>query len=696
MNKAIKHFIFALICILVIQLFFANLGWADDLAAAAAPAASETFKPDSGGMFNPVILDKMHHFMQETYNALGELLMVGHSLICYAIKVDYTCPLDFCNIAKFPNLNFIIVGLVIYFVGVLISMSVGMYFVDIAFKLGFAIVFMPVTIALWPFPPTKNKFTDNLSIIIRNAMLFMLVAIGVAFAITLIQQGLFEGGKDAFWEAIGEAKTEALTDSFSLFSCHILVVFFSIVYAFKILESSVNNYLNAFFNDAAFGSTSPMHMMGAMAVGMVAENLAKPALSYASDVATHQTGRALQGVGSGMTMMFSPEGRQTIKQGITNKFNKAKTGISNATTQTTHAILNPRETYNQAMQSIGQSVNKATHATINGIKDAHDIITTFGPVPARESWRQKQVNWVNEKLDKIADSVGNKLENTIAHGGGTVKESLKQGVAATGAAIHNMRNDADHQTTTEDVRASLHEKHEVFNAQRDAVSKEIKDVVTGATEAVKDGATAVEETLHNTAADVGQKIQNAAVNAAVNTEQKLHNAAATIMGRPEDKINADQAREKLQADAQTVKKGAAAVRELYNTADQAPISLDPAEMLKTTFRNVAHPMQTVRRLAQMPKNTKQALKDEGAKVILKKTGQVVFRSAKDAKKNVDKGGTILGNILQSFGKDLADNSKHSAKRESFAQTWQRLNQQKREAEQQNAAEAEEYRQMGDE
>lgn len=692
MKKTLKHFIFALICILIIQLFFASLGWAEDIAA-AAPSAGDALKPNTGGMFDAVILDKMHNFMQETYKALGELLMVGHSLMCYAVKVDYTCVL-FCNLAKLPNLNFLIIGLIIYFVGVLISMSVGMYFVDIAFKLGFAIVFLPVSIALWPFPPTKSKFTDNLSIVIRNAMLFMLVAIGVAFAITLIQQGLFEGGKKAFWDAINEAKTEALTENFSFFSCHILVVFFSIMYAFKILESSVNNYLNTFFQDAAFGSTSPMHMMGTMAAGMVAENLGKPALSFAKDVATHQTGRAIQGVGTGMTMMFSPEGRQSIKQGISNKFNRAKTGISNAANKTTHAILNPRETYNSAMQATGNSVNKATHTVVNGMKSAYDNASVF-LMPGRESWRKKAVDYVGKQLDIAADTVGNKLENTIAHGGGKVKENIKQGVAATGAAIHNMRNDADHQTTAEAVRANLHEKHERFDIQRDAISNEIKSTIADTAETIKNSTAAVGETLQNTVAATEQKIQNVAINTAVSAEQKLHNAAAAVMGKPENKINREQALNNLQTDYQTLQKGAATVKELYNTANQAPISLDPTEMLKTTFRNVAHPIQTVRRLAKMPKNTAQAIKDGGTKVILKKSGQIVFRTVKDSKKNIDKGGTLLGNILQNFGRDLADNSSHANKSESFAQTWQRLNAQKDEEERIRAEQAEEYRQMGD-
>lgn len=431
-RKKIKYFIFALLCILTVQLLFATACYAD------------TPTPTSSGLFNDDILQKMHLFMLRTNQALQSVMMIGDGLMCYAIHVHYhaieiSYLVGSYELFRYPDLGFWLVGAAIYVVGFFMAMSIGMYFVDISFKFGFAIIFMPISIALWPFPPTKNKFGDNLSIIIRNAMLFMLVGIGVSFAVKLINAGILaDGAETSFWSAIENDEVEQLTDSFSFFNTHILVVFFSLMYGFKILEGSVNNYLSAFFSDAAFGSESPMHHMGTQLVGMIGENTVKPALSFAKDVATHQTGRAIAGAAKGAGKVFTSEGRAQIGRGIKNGYNKVKGGITTAAHGISFAVQNPRDAahntaqyarnqYNKGMQKAGASVNKAVHAAGDFIKAAHDIGTAFAPTPLlRESWRQKQVNAVNKGVDWLTDKVGDKLENAIAHGGGTMKNAAKK------------------------------------------------------------------------------------------------------------------------------------------------------------------------------------------------------------------------------------------------------------------------------
>ena len=261
--------------------------------------------PDSAGLFSPEIMTKMQAFMRQIYKELSKVFMIGHSLLCYSQKVAYLCIGMWGKcFAKLANMNLFVSGMLIYIVAVLMTMSIGMYFVDISFKLGFAMLFMPISIALWPFPPTKNKFQENLSIIIRNGMLFTLVAIGVTFAVTLISNSLLDTGDgrdgwEAFWKAIADKKTEILIDNFAFDRMHFLVVAFALIFGFKILASSVNDYLDYFFSDSVFGSESPMHHMGTQAVGLVAANTIKPAASFVGDVAKAQTGRAIAGPVSG-------------------------------------------------------------------------------------------------------------------------------------------------------------------------------------------------------------------------------------------------------------------------------------------------------------------------------------------------------------------------------------------------------------
>jgi len=249
--------------------------------------------------------------MRQIYVHLSRLFMLGHALVCYATSVDYTSIL--WGYIKLPNFSFLLSGAVIFFMAAMMAMSIGMYFVDISFKIGFAVLFLPISIALWPFKPTKSKFSDNLSIIIRNSMLFTFVAVGVAFSLILITNGIFgDGSWKTFWTNLSKANTESISKDFSLFSTKIIVVAFCLIYGFKILASSVNDYLGYFFSDAVFGSESPMHQMGTQAAGYVSENAVKPAMSYATDVATATAGRAISKTGSAIEKLGSKEGRKEL------------------------------------------------------------------------------------------------------------------------------------------------------------------------------------------------------------------------------------------------------------------------------------------------------------------------------------------------------------------------------------------------
>jgi len=387
--------------------------------------------PNTSGMFSPDIMAGMQRFMRQVYVELSKVLMIGHSLLCYSKKVAYTClgwkKIGLC-VGTLPNLNMFASGLIIYFVGILMIMSVGMYFVDISFKLGFAVLFMPVSIALWPFPPTKNKFSENLSIIIRNGMLFVLLAIGVTFAVTIVSNSIMPtpsdsgdgiSGWDRFWNAIANQSTEDLVGLFAIDRLHFLVAGFGLIFAFKILASSVNDYLDYFFSDSVFGSTSPMKQMGTQAIATAKANTVDKAVSFAKDVAKTQAGRAIAGVGGGIASMSTKEGRQKIA-GNVKKF--------------THAVSNPRQTYNAAMGKLGEKANQATHAVGSLVKGGINAATLVAPI--KESTRKKMEEAIDKKIDAGTEKVGNWVENKIAHGGGEL-QNVAADVAAAGINNYN-------------------------------------------------------------------------------------------------------------------------------------------------------------------------------------------------------------------------------------------------------------------
>lgn len=471
--------------------------------------AASGYTTDSAGLFDKSILEGIQVMMIATYKTLGNVLMIGHALMCYAIDVDYRSILGLIEI---PNISFLLVGLAIYIVGVFMALSVGMYFVDASLRLGLAIVFMPVSIALWPFPPTSSKFMNNLSTIIRNSMLFVLMSVGIAFAICLIQAGLFEGGSQAFWNAIAEEKTEAISENFSFFSSHILVVGFCLVFGFRILESTVNDYLNSLFSDAMVGSENPMSEMGTQAFGMFTQTAVKPVMSYVGDVATHQAGNLISAAGDKMVDLSTDEGIQNMKA----KYQNIKNVIRNPRQAYNNMMNNFGGKVNEAVQSVGERTNQAIQATGEGLQNLVDGITSVAPIPMSEEDRQALLHgglengqrtggvndWIQHKaekwgnaaqaaIDPKAKAIGQGAEEVIAHGGGAAKEAAKQGISHGIAAARNGYNEITGsdapEVSAEEVREELHEaKEKVGEAIQERVVNPTRAAAQRASQAFED------------------------------------------------------------------------------------------------------------------------------------------------------------------------------------------------------------------
>ena len=98
-------------------------------------------------LFAEDILINLQNMMIKIYKSLSVLFARGHALMCFSTKVSPICldaagsnifdtikSLASCSI-KVPLLNYFIPGLLIYITGFFMCMSIGMYFVDISFKL---------------------------------------------------------------------------------------------------------------------------------------------------------------------------------------------------------------------------------------------------------------------------------------------------------------------------------------------------------------------------------------------------------------------------------------------------------------------------------------------------------------------------------------------------------------------------------
>lgn len=626
--------------------------------------------PDSAGLFSPEIMTKMQAFMRQIYKELSKVFMIGHSLLCYSQKVAYLCIGMWGKcFAKLANMNLFVSGMLIYIVAVLMTMSIGMYFVDISFKLGFAMLFMPISIALWPFPPTKNKFQENLSIIIRNGMLFTLVAIGVTFAVTLISNSLLDTGDgrdgwEAFWKAIADKKTEILIDNFAFDRMHFLVVAFALIFGFKILASSVNDYLDYFFSDSVFGSESPMHHMGTQAVGLVAANTIKPAASFVGDVAKTQTGRAIAGLGGGIAALGSKEGRAQLAGGV-KKF--------------ASAVANPRRTYNNAMGKLGEKTNQAVQGMGSLVKGAANVGLLFS-LTKDSTRREREKRW-DAKIDKAFKKAGNWAENKVAHGGGQLQNAAAD-AAAAGINLYNKqilgKNNPNDIVTRDDVKGAI-------NQSLDSVKDDLKAA--------------------------GKGIKTGARNMAAGAAAAVYNTGQMMAGNPENMKTGDDIVEDLQdfkddvldtVDKLSKTKAGQETISAWKNADKAPVTLQPSALLSAPFKiaeslgkGVRHPINSainnVNKLANGWEALKKAKED---KVILKKTGQVVLRTAartikgtgQDIKHAAEGTASVLGNVLKDFGQSLQNNKPADGQSKHKWTTWQQMHdaeQRKKEAAQED-------------
>lgn len=276
---------------------------------AGALASPERVKSIGGGIIPDSVLLSIFNTTKEISDASSFVLVLGHALTCHAVGPGAkSATILGVTLFKMPNISVWLCGAVVYFFGFMLTLSITFYLVDIAFKLGFAIIMLPIGVALWPFPATKDKLSALISIMLRSAAIFVFLALGVSYALNLI--GASGGGLEEIFADIDNDKTDEVAENFSLASTHFLIILFTLLYSMKLVGSAVADYADKFFPDQTFGKASPIH--GSMTQGMdfVKKKAVQPAAMWAGDVARTQMGRATVGAGK----LLSGEYNQQIKK----------------------------------------------------------------------------------------------------------------------------------------------------------------------------------------------------------------------------------------------------------------------------------------------------------------------------------------------------------------------------------------------
>lgn len=284
-----------------------DISGAPELNANYAVTVPTISAPDGGAATEIVSSDVMNRIMffaQNLDKNVSTNLVIGHAMTCWSMNGGAW---DF-SLFKMVNLWLWFCGALIWFVGFMLTLGIGYYLLDISFKLGFAIMALPVVIGLWPFNVTKGKVTAVISIMLKAAGTFVFLALTTTYALAMINVALrdvptlfakIEAG-DAIW----------ISNTFDLTGPYFLIILFVYLYSMKLILSTVSDYVDKFFKDSVFGGADPMHGKLTQMTDFAKQQAMRPvkwAGGKASDAVKKQVtegaakaGKGVQAAGKGM------------------------------------------------------------------------------------------------------------------------------------------------------------------------------------------------------------------------------------------------------------------------------------------------------------------------------------------------------------------------------------------------------------
>ncbi len=254
------------------------------------------------------VMDKILKLSERISNEVATNLIIGNGLTCFGVIHGLKLGLGDVLSITVPDPMIVLCGAAIWCVGFMLVLSVCYYLLDIPFRIGFAIIALPVVIGLWPFNMTKGKLTAVVMIPINAAGTFLFLALSAAFAMRLIGAAysfdpgnLLDGtsgetGIETLYKAIEGDEILYISRTFSLTSVAFFILLFCYIYAFKFISQITEEMPKKFFGGSMTAAAgSPMHHVAAAATAWVADKVTAPIRKVAKDIvdiAAYQTGKA--------------------------------------------------------------------------------------------------------------------------------------------------------------------------------------------------------------------------------------------------------------------------------------------------------------------------------------------------------------------------------------------------------------------
>ena len=281
----------------------------------------------------------------------SENMILGDAIMCYASLDNGGAWHPFGYVVT--NFWMWVEGMFIWCTGMLLTIAIAYYLLDLSFKIGFAVIALPLVVGLWPFEITRDKVALCIGIIAKSAATFAFLAMTTTFTV-LLTDAVYSYEDDNSNIASettvedsnapkGLAKLYAIYDratmtdvgaaqmsdaqkaedinyaasKLAIFSSTFVLILFAFLYSFKLVQSTVPSLVNKFFPDNAFGDQSPMHHW-ATAASRWAKNQAMKPVGWARDAAMYQGGKLAKNmvgktVGSAVGMAKSMAGKGSGK-----------------------------------------------------------------------------------------------------------------------------------------------------------------------------------------------------------------------------------------------------------------------------------------------------------------------------------------------------------------------------------------------
>jgi hypothetical protein len=241
--KMKRHFVFLLLFILcfVPKLAFCGI----------------TFDIKFGGSAMTKLSNNVTEMTKQINSGSSQMMKIGSMVICSSLH-GKAADLTFSFMGMDFNFRIIapllwLSGFTLYILGFFVMLIASFYMFDVAFNLAIFIALLPLSLALWPFAWTKDKFKTVISNIVYYVGIFIFLPLGILIAkqlvVTIMEHAFADEGVD-FATAFAEDNSDVLEDNLGLFSFTFIKILVSYIVAIRVIPLLAKDFCNHFFGSA--------------------------------------------------------------------------------------------------------------------------------------------------------------------------------------------------------------------------------------------------------------------------------------------------------------------------------------------------------------------------------------------------------------------------------------------------------------